>query len=172
MIKPAEILSTVPFQLNPTSRLSRVINTKIYIPSAFGSREKFWDMSRRCSASMESYFFHSSKTALNNQTKHYRFCSALQRFNWSQSECGTLSQYVGHETGDRRAVQSHTKLSARSLDNFMEIKLIVSPAVGGSEQRTTFIWKQAQHPQTHQRCKYFLYSWFLNDDWTSSSNWC
>lgn len=38
-----------------------------------------------------------------------KFSSVLQRFNWSQSECGTLSQYVGHETRDGDAVQSHKK---------------------------------------------------------------
>lgn len=110
---------------------------------------------------MENDFFHFSKIALKSQTKHYRFCFALQRFSVSQSECGTLSQYVGHETGDRRAVQSHTKLSKRSLDNFMEIKPIISPAGGESEQRTTFIWKKVQKRRTHERCILFTSDFYM-----------
>lgn len=114
-------------------------------------------MAGSSSDTMESDFSHNSKIWLNNDTKCYIFCFVPQQFNLSQSECGTLSQYVGHETGDRRAVQSHTKLSKQSLDNFMENKPIISLAVEPeSEQRTTFNWDKVKQHRTHERCKYLF----------------
>lgn len=69
-----------------------------------------------------------------------KFSSVLQRFNWSQSECGTLSQYVGHETRDGDAVQSHKKSWTNDFWIFSrKNEFILSPKVAITEQKN-ILW--------------------------------
>lgn len=69
-----------------------------------------------------------------------KFSSVLQRFNWSQSECGTLSQYVGHETRDGDAVQSHKKSWTVDFWIFSrKNEFIIPPIVAITEQKN-ILW--------------------------------
>lgn len=69
-----------------------------------------------------------------------KFSSVLQRFNWSQSECGTLSQYVGHETRDGDAVQSYKKSWTSVFWIFSrKNEFIILPIVAITEQKN-ILW--------------------------------